>query len=47
MKASYFGLSYNDLCQLQTTVERAIKKNECLKAMITDNLGIQCLEDED
>jgi len=47
IKALYFGLNYNDLCQLRNTVERAIKKNECLKAVITDNLGIQCLEEED
>lgn len=47
IKAFYFGLNENDLRQLMNTVERAIKKHECLKAMITDNLGIQCLEEED
>lgn len=47
IKALYFGLSYNDLYQLKNTVERAIKKHECLKTMIADNLGIQCLEEED
>jgi hypothetical protein len=46
-KAFYFGLSINDLNQLKKSVERAIKKYNCLKTMITDNLAIQCLEDED
>lgn len=47
VKAIYFGLSYNDLYKLKNTIERAIKKHECLKTMIADNLGIQCLEEED
>jgi len=46
-KAFYFGLSENDLQQLMNTIECAIKKHECLKRMITDNLAIQCLEEED
>ena len=46
-KAFYFGLSENDLRQLMNTVERAIKKHECLKRAITDNLAIQCLEEEE
>jgi hypothetical protein len=46
-KAFYFGLSINDLNQLKNSVERAIKKYDCLKTMIIDNLAIQCLEDED
>ncbi len=46
-KEFYIGLSDNDLRQLMKTTERAIKKHECLKALITDNLGIQCLEAEE
>ena len=46
-KAFYFGLSENDLRQSMNTVERAIKKHECLKRTITDNLAIQCLEEEE
>jgi hypothetical protein len=46
-KAFYFGLSEKDLHQLMNTIERAIKKHDCLKTMIADNLAIQCLEDED
>lgn len=46
-KVFYLGLSDNDLHQLNSVIERAIKKHECLKTMITDNLGIQCLEEED
>lgn len=45
-KAFYFGLSANDLYQLKNTVERAIKKHECLKTMIA-GFGIQCLEEEE
>jgi len=46
-KAIYFGLSFNDLHQLKNTVERAIKKHESLKTVILDNIGIQCLEEEE
>jgi hypothetical protein len=46
-KAFYFGLSYNDLQQLKNTIERAIKKHECLKRVIVENCDIQCLEEEE
>lgn len=46
IKALYLGLNYNDLLSLKKTVERAIKKHECLRTMIASNLGIQCLEEE-
>ena len=38
----YFGLDNEDLCELRDTVERAIKKHETIKGMIT-GCGIQCL----
>jgi len=45
-KEIYLGLEDDDLQQLKNTIERAIKKHECLKTMIT-NLGIQCLEEKE
>jgi hypothetical protein len=45
-KNFFLGLSDNDLHQLKRTIDRAVKKHECLKGMITDNLAIQYLEEE-
>jgi len=41
-KIFYIGLDGDDLHNLKDTIERAIKKHNCLKTMVTD-CGVQCI----